>query len=256
MGERTVLICRWALVFIGLWAVVQVLLLALACLPLASIVPSMKDRCLPVDPVWYLSSAMNIATDFVIFLIPMPSLINLRTKGKKQKALLLVVFGLGFLSVLSIRTPIVGLYKKNWLTTWVSSTCIISIIRIFSLSKRTQSKDIFWTSVATACWSIVELHCGIICSCLATLRPLLRFVFPHLMGVTRDNALSYELQGQHSVKNAVDGKSVINTRTGPPSSSSTEALRGGPVESPRQADRADQITYTGKHGANAGSRQL
>jgi hypothetical protein len=115
VGEGTMLVCRWALVLIGLWAVVQVILLTLACLPLASIVPSMKGRCLAVDPVWYLSSAMNIATDFVIFVIPMPSLINLRTKSRKQKALLLVVFGLGFLSVLpsrALRTLTIELQTK------------------------------------------------------------------------------------------------------------------------------------------------
>jgi len=97
VGERTQLVCKWALIFIGVWAVAQVLILSLACLPLATIVPSMKDRCLPVDPTWYLSSAMNIVTDFAIFLIPIPSLITLRTTGRRQKALLLVVFGLGFL---------------------------------------------------------------------------------------------------------------------------------------------------------------
>lgn len=97
VGKHTLLICKCALIFIVLWSAVQIAILALACLPLASIVPSMKDRCLPVDPVWYLSSAMNIATDFAIFLIPIPSLMGLRTKGKRQKGLLLVVFGLGFL---------------------------------------------------------------------------------------------------------------------------------------------------------------
>jgi hypothetical protein len=99
VGERTLLACKCTLIFIGLWAIVQVLILALACLPLASIVPSMKGRCLAVDPVWYLSSAMNIVTDFVVFLIPLPAIITLRTKGKRQKVLLLVVFSLGFLSV-------------------------------------------------------------------------------------------------------------------------------------------------------------
>ena len=97
VGERTQLVCKCALIFTGLWAVTQILILALACLPLASIVPSMKDHCLPVDPTWYLSSSMNIITDFAIFLIPIPSLVTLRMCSRRQKCLLLVVFGLGFL---------------------------------------------------------------------------------------------------------------------------------------------------------------
>jgi hypothetical protein len=79
-------------------------------------------------------------------------------------------------------------------------------------------------------------------------------VFPRPSGVTRDNALSYELRGSHNLKYTGSGdgnKSVIKTRTGLPSSSSTEALRDGTVESPPQADGADQISYTEKHGANA-----
>jgi hypothetical protein len=97
IGERTQLVCKYALIFVAVWAVVQVLILSLACMPLAAIVPSLKERCLPVDPTWYLSSTMNIVTDFAIFSIPIPSLISLRTASRRQKALLLIVFGLGFL---------------------------------------------------------------------------------------------------------------------------------------------------------------
>lgn len=97
IGERTQRVCKYGLIFIGLWTVAQILILSLSCLPLTNIIPSMKGKCLPVDPTWYLSSAMNIFTDFVIFLIPIPNLITLRTTNRRQKALLLVVFGLGFL---------------------------------------------------------------------------------------------------------------------------------------------------------------
>lgn len=253
VGEKTLLVCKWALVLIGIWAVVQVLILALACLPLASIVPSMKGRCLPVDPVWYLSSAMNIVTDFGVFCIPIPSLLGLRTKDRKQKALLLVVFGLGFLYAFlpfkSSRSRMMPLTLRN------RSTCIISIIRIFSLSKRTQSKDIYWTSVATACWSLVELHCGIICSCLATLRPLLRRVFPCMndggtsSGRGQQNTLSYEMRYPHSslANRTIGGGTIISgdghngkhVNDDPSGSSSTEALAS---EFPLRADGAGQVT--------------
>jgi len=97
VGKRTLLVCKWGLILIGIWSVVQVVMMALACLPLSSIVQTMKGRCLPVDPTWYLGAAMNIATDFAIFMIPIPSLIKLRINDKGKKAMLLLVFGLGFL---------------------------------------------------------------------------------------------------------------------------------------------------------------
>ncbi|KAK5656011.1 hypothetical protein OQA88_5149 [Cercophora sp. LCS_1] len=212
IGEKTQRVCNYGLIFIGIWTVVQILILSLSCLPLTAIVPSMKDRCLPVDPTWFLSSAMNIVTDFAIFLIPIPSLISLRTSNRRQKALLLLVFGLGFF------------------------VCIISIIRISYLSLRTRSKDSFWTSPTPVNWSIVELHCGVICSCLATLRPFLRKVFPwlHIGNSERDTALSFELKYKKSNmagrskqgdKKKLSKAQGSKTGAGPRCSESTEALR-------------------------------
>lgn len=122
----------------------------------------------------------------------------------------------------------------------ISSTCIISIVRIFYLSQRTQSKDVFWTGVSTACWSIVELHCGIICSCLATLRPLLRVMFPclQLASTERDGGgASLELK-YHGTKSAVksvgkdnedlERKRESRVKVDPHGFSSTEALRSEP----------------------------
>lgn len=149
----------------------------------------------------------------------------------------------------------------------IYSTCAISIIRIFSLSKRTQSKDIFWTSVATACWSIVELHCGIICSCLATLRPLLRILFPFLKGATTSTGrggqpISYQLQPHSTVKhsNAKDDGSkgdLVKVRTGP-IGSSTEALRDDTtIEEQQLGDGATQTMHDkGKNGNDSGSEKL
>jgi hypothetical protein len=96
-GRRTMIVCQWALVFISIWTVIQALLIATACLPLAFIVPSMANKCLKAEPIWYFSSAMNIVTDFAIFLIPLPAVYHLRIIRKKQKALLLMIFCLGFL---------------------------------------------------------------------------------------------------------------------------------------------------------------
>jgi hypothetical protein len=85
------------MVFIVLWSVAQVSILATACLPLASIVPSMKDKCLPATPIWFFTSAMNIVTDFAIFIIPLPSVLKLRVKQRKQKIMLFIIFSIGFL---------------------------------------------------------------------------------------------------------------------------------------------------------------
>lgn len=61
-----------------------------------------------------------------------------------------------------------------------NSTCIISIVRLFTLRGAINTDDPTWDNVPTSYWTVVELNCGIICASIATLRPLLRHVFPSL----------------------------------------------------------------------------
>jgi hypothetical protein len=89
-------VCRWFFFFIMLWAVTQAVLLGVSCIPVATIVPSMAAKCLDTLPVWYFSSTMNIVTDFLIFVIPLPCVYNL-TLRTNQKILIFSIFSLGFL---------------------------------------------------------------------------------------------------------------------------------------------------------------
>lgn len=56
----------------------------------------MANKCIYTLPVWYLTSAMNIVTDFLIFGIPIIPVIRLRI-SRSKKYLLLCLFCLGFL---------------------------------------------------------------------------------------------------------------------------------------------------------------
>jgi hypothetical protein len=77
--------------------VVYVVTIATACFPLINVIPSMADRCLPHYPVWYATGSLSIITDFLIILLPLPSIWKLRIPNKRQKAVLLIIFSLGFL---------------------------------------------------------------------------------------------------------------------------------------------------------------
>jgi hypothetical protein len=134
-----------------------------------------------------------------------------------------------------------------------NSSCIISIIRIFTLTQRTKSKDIFWTGIYPAIWSIVEIHCGILCSCLATLRPILRRFIPWLGGTTKDSTSPYELKyiPRTDVKQSSRLPSVSETAAYPPGSDSAEALKedatGYAVHDPRsEAATGQREVYSGK----------
>ncbi|KAK4155078.1 hypothetical protein C8A00DRAFT_13825, partial [Chaetomidium leptoderma] len=141
-------VCHWLFCFVMFWAVLQAVLLGLSCIPVAIIVPSMTGRCLDTLTVWYFSSTLNIITDFVIFLIPLPCVHNL-TMPTRQKVLVFSIFCLGFF------------------------TCIISIIRLLYLWVVTTTKDSTWDNVELTLWSVAELNCGILCASLQTLRPLM-----------------------------------------------------------------------------------
>jgi hypothetical protein len=95
-GAKTHLVCFWMLVILSVWGVTQEFLAGMACIPLSLIAPHMANHCITTLPIWYLTSCMNIVTDFIVFSIPLPSVIKLQLR-KKQKILIACLFSLGFL---------------------------------------------------------------------------------------------------------------------------------------------------------------
>lgn len=95
-GSKIQAICFWAIIYVALWACVQITTLGISCLPISYIVPSTASWCLDTLPVWYFSSAMSLATDILIFCIPLPSVIRLNLR-LKQKIMVTFIFSLGFL---------------------------------------------------------------------------------------------------------------------------------------------------------------
>ncbi|KJR87983.1 uncharacterized protein SPSK_07044 [Sporothrix schenckii 1099-18] len=140
------------LVLIGLWSTALFLAGVFACQPIHAFwdksVPN--HHCISDLPQWYINAAGNIATDILIFALPIPVLWRLNLP-QSQRLSLIAVFGLGFF------------------------TCAISVIRISFLNL---NGDDTYTNVAAACWSISELCCAIVCSSLPTLRPILFHLLP------------------------------------------------------------------------------
>lgn len=60
------------------------------------------------------------------------------------------------------------------------STCVISIVRATTLYLVVVTDDASWYGAEAATWSMVEVNCAIICSCLPTLRYLLGQALPFL----------------------------------------------------------------------------
>ncbi|KAJ0109732.1 hypothetical protein J7T55_004281 [Diaporthe amygdali] len=141
------IVCFWGLVFVGLWTVIQGVLLSITCIPLATIQPSTASWCLDTLPIWEFTSSVGLITDFAIFLVPLPEIWKLPI-ASRQRIVLFGIFGLGFF------------------------VCIVSIIRIPTLQAASKAADPTADNVSAALWTLTELNAAILCSSLPVLRPL------------------------------------------------------------------------------------
>ncbi|GKT82388.1 integral membrane protein [Colletotrichum tofieldiae] len=146
----------WGLAFMSAWTVMLCFLLPMMCVPVQAFWDTtVKGRCIDLLASWYTMAAVNIVADFVMFSLPIP-VINSLQLPRRQKRMLLFVFGLGFV------------------------TCIISAFRIKTLRVAAQTEDPYWDNVDAATWSFLEVTIGILAACLPTLRPIFVTLLPRL----------------------------------------------------------------------------
>jgi hypothetical protein len=85
------------LLLIGAWGITVVVMVALICVPIQFLWDkSIHGHCLPLLPVYYTPAAINIATDFGTWVLPLPIIKSLQLP-RRQKIILMSIFGLGFL---------------------------------------------------------------------------------------------------------------------------------------------------------------
>jgi len=95
--KNVVKLCRamvGVLIVYGMWTVIGS---ALMCIPVSHFWDlSLNGKCMNRLAFWFSNAALNIATDIMIFSIPMPLLKQLQLP-KRQKIGLMFVFGFGAL---------------------------------------------------------------------------------------------------------------------------------------------------------------
>lgn len=62
------------------------------------------------------------------------------------------------------------------------SACVASIVRVSYVKAMQANPDVTWTQASAAVWSCLELNLGILCNCLALLKPFVRRHMPFLAG--------------------------------------------------------------------------
>ncbi|KAL9625385.1 MAG: hypothetical protein Q9160_000448 [Pyrenula sp. 1 TL-2023] len=157
------LVLAWlsiVLVFLGTALIVSVF----ACIPIQkNWIPKTPGHCVLRTPWWYGYGTINVFTDVVIFLLPLPLVKDLQIKGKKKFAVMMV-FGLGLFVI------------------------VVSAVRMTTLTSTVKNTDPTFSSVSTYEWSIVESNVGIICASLPMVRNLLASYFPRVFGTDRSHS--------------------------------------------------------------------
>ncbi|KAJ0164648.1 hypothetical protein CTA2_527 [Colletotrichum tanaceti] len=164
-----------AMIVVGAWSVSQILVAVFQCSPVPHFWDkSIEGSCIPNYPYFHINAAGHIATDVLVFVLPLP-VINKLSLARGQKYVLLGIFCLGFLYVWNTQLSLSS--EPDFDTLTQGSTCTISFIRISFLNPK---EDFTWSNVETAGWSVGELSSGLLCACLPTFRPLTSRFIPGL----------------------------------------------------------------------------
>ncbi|KAF6818778.1 hypothetical protein CSOJ01_01731 [Colletotrichum sojae] len=121
--------------------------------------------CLDVGVLYIATAVSNIATDVMLFLLPLPMIINLRMKTA-QKVGAMLVFAVG------------------------SVTIATSVTRLVLLPPLLTSLDPSWDAAPANIWTFIEGNLFVICGSMPTLRKFFKHFAPKLMG-SSSNPSSY-----------------------------------------------------------------
>ncbi|KAF1995916.1 hypothetical protein P154DRAFT_331548 [Amniculicola lignicola CBS 123094] len=121
------------------------------CIPISSYWRLLADHrdCIPEGPPLLVQSTLNVVTDFMIYVLPMPTLFKL-SLPVSQRIGLMVLFGIGGVIVVA------SSFRAYW---------------IHYVLFRTY--DVTWQGFQIWVWTAIETNMGVICGCIPALKPLL-----------------------------------------------------------------------------------
>ncbi|KAB8078404.1 hypothetical protein BDV29DRAFT_166318 [Aspergillus leporis] len=129
--------------------------------------PTYPHRCLNDGAVVFAASVVNILTDFLSTIIPMPLIWNLKLPAR-QRIAVMSIFSLGIVVNVAGTVRTVYVYK--------------SMIA---------SYDMTWLGWPVFLAASIEINLGLICASAPALRPLVAFFLPRLLQSTRQYASGY-----------------------------------------------------------------
>ncbi|KAJ4314373.1 hypothetical protein N0V94_006475 [Neodidymelliopsis sp. IMI 364377] len=146
-----------ALALVSAWGVALLFTSIFSCVPVDAywqITEQSTAKCVNRMALWYTNASVNIVTDLLVAIIPVPGLWGLQIPKRQKIALL-------------------GILTIGWFV------CIVSVIRLYALTVFARHQDdTTYYSAPTAYWSAIEANLAIVCASLPALKPLVVRVVP------------------------------------------------------------------------------
>lgn len=134
----------------------------------------------------------------------------------------------------------------TWAAIPLFSTCVAGILRCYAVVIMTENEDITWNFGRGFIWSSIEPSLGIVCACLPTLRPLVRYVFPSGFGSSQ-KASKYKNSDLVHTSKSRDFYRLEGCRNPEPGNDEialTNDIRKGVADSNHSVDPEDDPNYS------------
>ncbi|MCJ1307713.1 hypothetical protein MMC25_001361 [Agyrium rufum] len=138
---------------VAVWMVAIFVVAIFSCWPIHGFweLTLANRKCINTEQFYLAQSVYSIITDLMILILPMPIVWNLQiSRGQK----------IGITSIFLVGTFLI----------------VASVFRLSQLIKYLSALDFSWDLVNIGIWTVVEVHMGIVCACLGSMRPLIRFL--------------------------------------------------------------------------------
>ncbi|CAH0003930.1 unnamed protein product [Clonostachys byssicola] len=173
-------IIRWIIAWFVVYGLVNCIAPIFCCIPVRKFWDhNTPGYCIEWGYLHYTLSAVNIANDFLLLVFPIPILVKLNASAR-IRVILVVTLTCGLVA------SIASILRLQTLVTFFSAT--------------RDKRPILGSSITT--WSSLEINLAIICSSVASLKPLFaRFIglIPHSEAKSTDrNTRGYQPPKQHS----------------------------------------------------------
>ncbi|KAE8139007.1 hypothetical protein BDV38DRAFT_270203 [Aspergillus pseudotamarii] len=136
---------------ISVWAIIMTFLAIFNCKPISAFWTG-QGKCIPFKQFAVGYAIVNITTDLAVWLMPIPNMWKLQLPTA-QKVALTLIFVLGLLD------------------------CGAALVRLLSSMLVLGNWDVTFDYARGFMWSIIEVSLAIVCTCLPTMRVILKIIF-------------------------------------------------------------------------------